>query len=119
MTPKMGYKFLKTWGRTPYSGNDFSRFLPRGNKKGKWLPNVNPDILPLKLCARGYHYCRTKSDIISWIRGRIIKEINVFRIEIHEKAKILNGPDKSCASQIRFLKKLKVRRDRHGRIKLV
>ena len=47
------YKFLTSDHKGPYSEFDFSTYLPRGKRPGKWLPVVEQ----LEMCNSGYHAC--------------------------------------------------------------
>ena len=47
------YKFLDEGNTGPYSNFDFTPYLPKGDKPGKWLPAVDA----LEMCDSGYHVC--------------------------------------------------------------
>jgi hypothetical protein len=56
------YKVLNEDG-TCYHGGSGKWFLPRGNRPGKWMPEVKGDLV---LCENGYHLV-TASQLIDWL----------------------------------------------------
>jgi len=87
------YKSLTKDNKGPYSDFDFTDYLPKNGKPGKWLPVVKN----LDLCQSGYHGCKS-SDLIDWLKDY------VYEIEVRGKKKV--GDNKVCAEQMRFIKKV-------------
>jgi hypothetical protein len=86
------YKSLKNNNCSPYAGFDFTPYLPKNGKPGRWLPKV----ANLELCISGYHGCKD-GDILEYLRDNIY--------EIETRGKVLDGDDKFTAQQIRLVRK--------------
>jgi hypothetical protein len=97
------YKALTKDNRGTYSDYDFTDYLPKNGKPGKWLPKVET----LDMCASGYHYAK-QSDIIDWLNEQI------FEVEV--KGKTIKGDNKSAAQQIRFVRKCAKWNDKSARL---
>jgi len=88
----MLFKSLDENNCSPYANFDFSKYLPKNGKPGKWLPKVTD----LGLCNSGYHGCKD---------GDILEYLNANIYEIETRGKILDGDDKFTAQQIRLVRK--------------
>jgi hypothetical protein len=88
----MLYKSLDANNHSPFANFDFSPYLPKNGKPGKWLPKV----ANLELCISGYHGCKD-GDILEYLRDNIY--------EIETRGKVLDGDDKFTAQQIRLVRK--------------
>jgi hypothetical protein len=95
MTTTKYYKFLTSDNKGQYSQFDFTEYLPKDGKPGKWLPKIDT----LAMCNAGYHVCERK-DILSWANTQM------FEVEI--KGKFLSKEDKLFSQQIRFTRRLNV-----------
>jgi len=84
------YKSLTKDNQGPFSDFDFSPYLPKGKRPGKWLPKVEELII----CKSGYHACKD-ADIIGSLNSKI------YEIEI--RGKIVEDGDKLTTQQIRFV----------------
>jgi len=58
------YKVLRKGGKCVYGQESW--FLPKGKRKGKWMPRVEELIS----CQSGYHLCR-KEDLVEWLNEEI------------------------------------------------
>ena len=87
------YKFLTSGNTGEYSGFDYTAYLPKRGKPGKWLPKVNEVIL----CKSGYHGC-VKADLFGWYND------SLYIIEFRGKKE--KGEDKIAAQEMRFVKKV-------------
>jgi hypothetical protein len=89
------YKVLKD-GQACHGGTfDYSEYLPKGKRPGKWLPAVER-VIP---CCSGYHACEDKS-LVTWLYGG--NEIWV--VEFRETP--LRNYDKVVGAQMRFVRKV-------------
>ena len=86
------YKSLTENNGAPYANFDFTPYLPKGGKPGKWLPKVEK----LELCASGWHGCED---------GDIVQYLNANIYEIETRGEVVTGDDKFTAQQIRFVRK--------------
>jgi hypothetical protein len=86
------YKSLDKYNYSPYAGFDFTPYLPKNGKPGKWLPKVND----LELCASGYHGCED-GNILKYLRDNIY--------EVETRGKVKDGDDKFTAQHIRLVRK--------------
>ena len=84
------YKSLTKDNQGPFSDFDFSPYLPKGKRPGKWLPKVEELII----CHSGYHACKD-ADIIGSLNSKI------YEVEI--RGKIVEDGDKLTTQQIRFV----------------
>jgi hypothetical protein len=87
------YKFLTGENKGEYSGFDYSDYLPRRGKPGKWLPKIKE----LYMCESGYHVC-LKKDLQNWLND------DLYVVEI--RGGMIDGDDKVAAEQMRFIKKV-------------
>ena len=87
------YKFLTKNNYGPYSGFDFTPYLPDGDKPGTWLPEVER----LELCESGYHAC-TANHLLDWCDAQLW--------EIEYKHEPEHHDDKVNGSCIRFMRKV-------------
>jgi hypothetical protein len=85
------YKALTEENKGPYSDFDFSPYLPKNNKPGKWLPKVKA----LSICESGWHYCNG-DELIDWLND------NVYEVKV--RGKTIRNDDKSAAQEIRLVK---------------
>jgi hypothetical protein len=85
------YKALDEHNHSPYTDFDFTPYLPKKGKPGKWLPKV----VELSLCHSGWHGCQD---------GNIIEYLNANIYEIETCGNVLIGDDKFTAQQIRLVR---------------
>ena len=97
------YKVLNN-GTSPYAGYDYSEYLPKYGKPGKWLPKVKT----LVLCETGYHVTDAEH-LIDWIDGNQLFEVEV-------KMKVLKGDNKTTCQQIRLVKQVEGWNDKNLRL---
>ena len=88
------YKFLTDDNKGKYSGFNFTGYLPRGNKPGKWLPKVKGDLVS---CKKGYHACGP-DNVTEWI------DVQMFEVEYSDEP-VVHG-DKVYGRSIRFVRKM-------------
>jgi len=99
------YKFLTEDNRGGYSGLDYTPYLPKNGKPGKWLPKIPAD--ELVECDRGYHACKS-DQLLSWLNVRLY--------EVKLGGKIIDGENKSLAQRIRFVRKIDTWNDKTARL---
>jgi hypothetical protein len=87
------YKFLTKENKGEYSDFDYSDYLPRRGKPGKWLPKIKD----LEMCQSGYHVCR-KQDLKDWAND------NLYIVEL--RGKQVDGDNKLAAEQMRLVSKV-------------
>lgn len=95
------YKFLDEDNRGEYSGFDFTEYLPKNGKPGKWLPKV----AAIELCVSGYHACK-KEHVIEWMNAQM------FEVEL--RGDIFEGDEKDVSQQMRFVKKINKWNDKNA-----
>ena len=88
----MLFKSLTKDNKGPYSEFDFTPYLPKIGKPGKWTPKSES----LRICVSGWHGCED---------GDILKYLNAQIFEIETRGKIKKDDDKFCADQIRLVRK--------------
>ena len=76
-----------------YSHGDYTGYMPRGKRPGKWLPKVQP-----KLCVSGYHYCRDLKEALAHTGP------DLFEVEV--RGAQVSGSDKAAAEQMRLLRRV-------------
>ena len=76
-----------------YGNGDYSDYLPKGKRPGKWLPKVTPE-----LCESGYHYCTDPLYCLSHY-GPDLYEVEV-------RGKVVSGGDKCAAEQMRLVRRV-------------
>ena len=74
------YKSLTEDNKGPYSEFDFTPYLPKNGKPGKWLPKVET----LSICKSGWHGCED---------GDILEYLNAQIFEIETRGEILKDGD--------------------------
>ena len=87
------YKFLTADNKGYYSWFDFTAYLPKNGKPGKWLPKRKN----LTLCEQGWHAC-THNNLMDWANAQLY--------EVELKGEILEGTDKVASEQMRFIRKI-------------
>ena len=97
------YKFLTEHNTGAYSEFDYSEYLPKGNKPGKWLPKVEKIVL----CSRGYHACK-KADVLDWLNAQMC--------EVELRGETIEGATKIVAQQMRIVKKITTWNDKTARL---
>ena len=97
------YKTLTANHKGPYSGFDYTPYLPKHGKPGKWLPSVSR----LEMCERGYHTTDAQH-LVFWL------EVEVYEVEV--RGEILEGDDKCAAQQIRLVRKVENWNERTARL---
>jgi hypothetical protein len=97
------YKFLTSKHKGEYSEFDFTAYLPKNGKPGKWLPKVDK----LEKCSSGYHACKPEQ-ILDWL--------NTEMYEVEYKTPPEGDDDKVWGTQIRFIRKIDTWNDRTARL---
>ncbi len=80
---------------------DYSGYMPKGRRPGKWTPEVEGGV---RACSRGYHSC-TPEQLGAWLRGGD----EMFEVEYREPPIVQS--DKVVGGQMRI-----VRRVEHGEV---
>lgn len=96
------YKILND-GKSPYANFDYTEYLPKNGKPGKWLPKIDK----LELCKSGYHVTDAEH-LIDWIDGNQLFEVEV-------KGKALKGDDKTTCRTIRLVRQVEGWNDKNLR----
>jgi hypothetical protein len=89
----IGYKVLG-WDHTSLYVQHDIWFVPSGKRPGRWMPKK----VGIKLCVRGYHFCRHEYDLLEWFGPAI------WRVEV--RGEIIEGKDKAVAEQARLLERV-------------
>src|SRR5574343_1805475 len=76
-----------------YGHGDYTDYLPKGKRPGKWLPKVKPE-----LCESGYHYCTNPLDCLSHYGP------DLYDVEV--RGTVVTGADKSAAEQMRLVRRV-------------
>jgi len=97
------YKFLTADNKGEYSGFDFTEYLSKGGKPGKWMPLIEN----LVECETGYHFC-DKKNIAEWCNAQLF--------EIEYKGNIVEADKKYITQQIRFVKKIEKWNEKNARL---
>ena len=97
------YKVLDKNNCGPYSRFDFTEYLPKDGKPGKWLPKRTK----LQICAKGYHVTDA-AHLIDWLDAQI------FEVEV--RGDKLDGDNKSSHQSIRFIRKIEEWNDKSARL---
>jgi len=97
------YKFLTADNKGKYSEYDFTKYLPNGDKPGKWLRKIENPVL----CDSGYH-CFAPEHILEWL------EAQLFEVEI--KGRCVHGDDKTVAQSMRFIRKIDAWNEKTARL---
>ncbi len=104
MKNKTFYKVISIDNKAINGGNfDYTDYLPKGNKPGKWLP----EIKDLKECESGYHITNYWN---MWINSEDNKIFEVEVENIQEKDGV-GVIDKYVCGKFRFVKEIKVKFD--------
>jgi len=99
----MNYKFLTENNKGPYSGFDFTPYLPTDDGPGPWLPEVKR----LEQCESGYHSC-TKDHLVNWLDAKLF--------EVEYKAEPEHYDDKVNGHSFRFMRRVDTWNDRTARL---
>src|SRR5574343_1845273 len=97
------YKFLDGT-KSSIRDFDYSGYLPKGKRPGKWLPKIKGS---LELCENGYHVCRP-NDCIEWLAA------DCYEVEI--RGDFISGDDKVVSIQMRLLRKIKTWNEKSARL---
>jgi len=97
------YKFLTEEHKGEYSEFDFTAYLPKKGKPGKWLPKVDK----LNKCSSGYHSCKPEQ-ILQWLNAEMY--------EVEYKVEPEGDDEKVWGAQIRFIRKVDKWNDRTARL---
>jgi hypothetical protein len=97
------YKFLTDEHKGQYSEFDFTAYLPKKGKPGKWLPKVDK----LEKCSSGYHSCKPE---------QILRWLNAEMYAVEYKTPPEEDDDKVWGTQIRFIRKVDTFNDRTLRL---
>jgi hypothetical protein len=87
------YKFLTETNKGACSEFDYSDYLPKGGRPGKWIPKVKD----VAMCESGYHACE-KRDLMNWANAQL------FEVEL--RGGIVDGDSKTVGQQMRFIRKV-------------
>jgi hypothetical protein len=96
------YKIMNN-GKSPYANFDYTEYLPKNGKPGKWLPKIDK----LELCKSGYHVTDAEH-LIDWIDGNQLFEVEV-------KGKALKGDNKTTCQKIRLVRQVEGWNDKNLR----
>lgn len=96
------YKILND-GKSPCAYFDYTEYLPKNGKPGKWLPKFDK----LELCKSGYHVTDAEH-LIDWIDGNQLFEVEV-------KGKALKGDNKTTCQKIRLVRQVEGWNDKNLR----
>ena len=88
----MKLKCLTADHKGSYSGFDFTPYLPKGSRPGKWLPKVKE----LEICRSGWHGC-DDADIIEYLQDEMY--------EVETRGNVIRDSDKWAATQMRLVRK--------------
>jgi hypothetical protein len=97
------YKFLTENNKGSFSGFDYTDYLPKNGKPGKWLPLIED----LEMCETGYHACK-KADVLEWLNAQM------FEVEL--RGETIVGDNKVVAQQMRYVKKIVKWNDKNARL---
>ena len=99
------YKFLdEKYHATNVTKFSYRRYLPKGGKPGKWLPEIEGD---LELCRNGYH-ATDANRLPSWA------SVHLFEVEF--EGDILTGDDKVCGRKMRIVREVTTWNDKTERL---
>jgi hypothetical protein len=97
------YKFLTEDNKGEYSNFDYTKYLPNGDKPGKWLPKIEI----ISLCEIGYH--AFKADyLLSWINAQLF--------EVEFDGETIDSDNKTVAQRMRILRKIETWNDKTARL---
>jgi len=99
----MYYKFIDENNRG-YNDFDYTEYLPCDGQPGKPLPTVEGEIEP---CANGYHACKPQF-VSRWIGAQLY--------EVKLTGTLVDGDDKTAASDIRIIRKVDAWNERTQRL---
>jgi hypothetical protein len=97
------YKFLTADNKGACSNFDFTKYLPKDGKPGKWLPKIKN----VEMCESGYHAFKL-GDILEWCDSQL------FEVELRGVSII--GDTKTVAQQLRFIRKVDTWNDKTARL---
>lgn len=92
------YKFLTRDHRGPYSGFDYTPYLPTGDEPGPWLPTIPGGKRALRTCERGYHYCN-QPYLFAWIDDGVSDEL----YEVEPGRTGIGEPEKLLSTRLRLI----------------
>jgi len=79
--------------RGSFGHGDYTGYLPKGKRPGKWLPKVTP-----VLCESGYHVCRDLSEVLTHAGPELY--------EVEVRGTCVEGKDKAAWEQARLVKRV-------------
>lgn len=97
------YKFITKENLGAYSGFNYSEYLPKNGKPGKWLPKLSN----ITVCLHGYHACTSKSCAV-WVDAQLY--------EVELQGDIVVAHNKVVAERIRFIRKIDQWDERNQRL---
>ena len=101
MENKTFYKVISKENKALNGGDfDYTDYLPKGNKPGKWLPLIKD----LKECSNGYHVTNYWN---MWLQDTSNKIFEVEIKDMQEKSEV-GVIDKYVCGKFRFIKEVKV-----------
>ena len=96
------YKVTRADGSL-YYGVDTSWHLPKNGKPGKWMPEIEGDLVA---CNNGYHLC-TRDTLVEWL-GECVWVV--------EPREVVELDEKHLTRQARLVRKLETWNDRTARL---
>lgn len=100
---KMTYYKILNNGKSPYANFDYTEYLPKNGKPGKWLPKFDK----LELCKSGYHVTDA-GHLLDWIDGNQLFEVEV-------KGKALKDDNNTTCQKIRLVRQVEGWNDKNLR----
>ena len=97
------YKFLTVDNKGKYSKFDFTEYLPKDGKPGKWLPKIEN----IEMRESGYHAFELQR-ILDWINAQL------FEVEL--SGNVVDGDKKTVAQRMRFIRKVDTWNDKTARL---
>ena len=101
------YKVISKENKALIGDFDYTSYLPKGNKKGKWLPIIK-DIVK---CSKGYHVTNYWN---MWLES---KDNRIFEVEVkhlQDEKETVGVIDKYVCKSFRFIKEIKVKIDENS-----
>ncbi len=100
------YKFLTSDHKGGYSDFDYTDYLPKRGKPGKWPPKVEQ----IEPCKSGYHAC-LKRDIPAWVNDAL------YIVEL--RGKKIKSEEKIVAQEMRLVSQVKGWNEKNCRLAAV
>lgn len=97
------YKFLTADNKGQYSDYDYTAYLPKDGKPGKWLRKTGK----VDMCRVGYHAC-DKMHLFDWINAQLY--------EVEYQGEVTVGDTKVVGQKMRFIRKVETWNDKTLRL---